>query len=251
MCHPKVRNGQRSDQLPHEVFDPKAPFLIPHIDFVSQLNPILIDKTLMATTRKATNQAQLATWYKYSNDDVARVSAIRATNPSLNARAQHLATTVTTGPYGRFDVPPAINIKHNPTAFLTSILPYGSDGMSSYQMSIYLILILGLPMQPMLIRDGTCPCGAPRSMFGYHELNCKQWAGKSWHKGHDLCGKALAYVTPRLRSWCARETGARPIPKAEYLPFVNEFIKASCVCVVCVCMRRADWDWGLWTLTIS
>ena len=24
---------------------------------------------------------------------------------------------------------------------------------------------------------------------------------------------------------------ARPIPKAEYLPFVNEFIKASCVCV--------------------
>ena len=101
MCHPKVRNGQRSDQLPHEVFDPKAPFLIPHIDFVRQLNPILIDKTLMATTRKATNQAQLATWYKYSNDDVACVSAIQTTNPFLNARAQHLATTVTTGPQCR------------------------------------------------------------------------------------------------------------------------------------------------------
>ena len=39
---------------------------------------------------------------------------------------------------------------------------------------------------------------------------------------------------PRLRSesWCARKTGAvaRPIPKADLLPFVIEFIKASCVC---------------------
>ena len=44
-------------------------------------------------------------------------------------------------------------------------------------------------------------------------------------------------VTPRLRSWCARETRtvARPIPQAEYLPFVNEVIKARCVCV-CVCV---------------
>ena len=43
--------------------DPKAPFLIPHIDLVGQLNPILIDKTLVNTIRKATNQAQLATWF--------------------------------------------------------------------------------------------------------------------------------------------------------------------------------------------
>ena len=197
-CDPKGRNGQLPNQRTQEVFDPKAPFLIPHIDLVGQLNPILIDKTLVNTIRKATNQAQLATWFKYSNDDVARVSAIRTTNPSLNARAQHLATTVTTGPHGRFDIPPAINITHNPTAFLTSILPYGSDGMSSYQLSLYLILILGLPMPPMLTRDGTCPCGAPHSIFGYHQLNCKHWAGKSWHKGHDLCVKALAYETRRL-----------------------------------------------------
>ena len=105
---------------------------------------------------------------------------------------------VTTGPHGRFDIPPAINITHNPTAFITSILPYGSDGMSSSQLSLYLILILGLPKPPMLNRDGACPCGAPHSIFGYHQLNCKHWAGKSWHEGHDLCVKALAYETRRL-----------------------------------------------------
>ena len=193
MCYPKVHNGQLPDQREHEVFDPKAPFLFPHMDLVGELNPILIDKTLTTTIRKAKNQAQLATWNKYSNDDVARVSAILTTNPSLNAPAQHLATTVTTGSHGRFDIPPAINITYNHTAFLPSILPSGSDEMSSYdQMSVYLIiLILGLSMQPMLTRDGTCPCGAPHSMFGYHQiLNCvyllqhllKRWRLYSGHK---------------------------------------------------------------------
>ena len=50
----------------------------------------------------------------------------------------------------------------------------------------------------MLTRDGTCPSGAPHSTFGYHQLNCRQWAGKSWHKGHDLCVKARSYETRRL-----------------------------------------------------
>ena len=83
---PKVRNGQLPDQPAPEVFHPKAPFSILHIDLVVWLNPILIDKTLVTTIRKATNQAHLATWNKYYHDDVARVSAIRTTNPSLNAQ---------------------------------------------------------------------------------------------------------------------------------------------------------------------
>ena len=43
-------------------------------------------------------------------------------------------------------------------------------------------------MLPTLTRDrGTYQRGAPHSIFGYHQLKCKHWASKSWHKGHDLC----------------------------------------------------------------
>ena len=59
MCDPKVSNGQLPDQRATEVFDLKAPFLTPHIDLVGRLNPIPIDKRLVTTKWKATNQAQL------------------------------------------------------------------------------------------------------------------------------------------------------------------------------------------------
>ena len=49
MCDLKVRNGQLPDPRAHEVFDPKAPFLIQHIDLMGQPNPMFIDKALMTT----------------------------------------------------------------------------------------------------------------------------------------------------------------------------------------------------------
>ena len=61
--------------------------------------------------------------------------SIRDNNPSLNARTQHMAPTVTKGLHGSSDIPSSIIVKHRPTAFLTSPLPYGTDGMSSHQLT--------------------------------------------------------------------------------------------------------------------
>ena len=173
-------------------------FYLPHIDSIDKMDSLAVSKTLCHTITHSMDQSKLTKWYKRHHKDVARVTAIRANNPSIKARAQHLAQAITDGPHGRFDIPPAVNISITPTAWMTSTLPFGSDGMSAYQMSLYLTLILGLPMPPMLTTTGTCPCGAARSLFGYHQLNCKKWAGRSWHKGHNHVVKALTYETRRL-----------------------------------------------------
>ena len=109
-----------------------------------------------------------------------------------------MAPTATKGPHGSFDIPPSITVKHSPAAFLTSPLPYGTDGMSSHQLAQYLSLLLGLPLPSLPTPDGLCNCRAPLSAFGYHQLNCSKWAGCSWKKGHDIVVKALAFEIRRL-----------------------------------------------------
>ena len=193
----RQKAGGRAQQ-DRDPFDPKAPFNLPHISLIRGLDSRLIENILARTIRAATQQSRLATWYKCNHDDVSRVSAIRANNPSLNARTQHMAPTVTKGPHGRFDLPSSIIVKHRPTDFLTSPLPYGSDGMSAHQLAQYLSLLLGLPLPSLPTPDALCNCRAPLSAFGYHQLNCSKWAGRSWKKGHDIVVKALAFEIRRL-----------------------------------------------------
>ena len=133
-------------QQDSDSFDPKAQFNLLHISLIWGLDSLLIDNTLSKTIRAATQQSRLATWYKCKHDDVSRVSAIRAINSSLNALTQHMAPTATKGPHGRFDIPSSITVKHRPTAFLTSPLPYGADGMSSHQLAQNFSLLFGLPL---------------------------------------------------------------------------------------------------------
>ena len=176
----------------------KAPFTLPHITLTQRLDSRLIGNTLPMTIRAATQQSRLAVWYKCNHDDVSRVSAIRANNPSINARTQHMAPTATKGPQGLFDIPPSITVKRSPTAFLTSPLPYGTDNMSSHQLAQYLSLLSGSPLSSLPTPDGLCNCRAPLSAFGYHQLTCSKWAGRSWKKGHDIVVKALAFEIRRL-----------------------------------------------------
>ena len=98
---------------------------------------------------------------KCNHDDVSSLSAILANNPSLNARTQLVAPTATKGQHGHFDIPPSITVKHQPTAFLTSPLPYGTDGMSSHQQAQYSSLLLGLPLPSLPTPEGLCNCRAP------------------------------------------------------------------------------------------
>ena len=86
-------------------------------------------------------------------------------------------------------------VKHRQNAFLTSLLQYGTDGMSSHQLAQYITLrlLLGLPLPSLPTPDGICMYQAPYSAFGYHQLNCSKWVGLSWKKGHDFVVKALTF----------------------------------------------------------
>ena len=171
-----------------------APFLIPKLDLVASLTPLMLQVTLKKTLPQAMNQRRITKWFQSKHQDVAQVSYIRRINPSLLARANHLAKLEVSGPHGRFDLPSSLVIKYTPNSFLHTSLPFGTDGMSSYQLSLFLHLLLGLPMQD----NDTCKCGAPSNIFGYHQLNCGKHACAAFHKGHDLCVKALSYEVTRL-----------------------------------------------------
>ena len=138
----------------------------------------MLQVTLKKTLPQAMNQRRITKWFQSKHQDVAQVSYIRRINPSLLARANHLAKLEVSGPHGRFDLPSSLVIKYTPNSFLHTSLPFGTDGMSSYQLSLFLHLLLGLPMQD----NDTCKCGAPSNIFGYHQLNCGKHACAAFHK---------------------------------------------------------------------
>ena len=55
------------------------------------------------------------------------------------------------------------------------------------------------------------------------------------------------YDPPRLRSWCARETGAvaRPISKAEYLPFAKNSLKLVMCAVASIGLQGIHDSWAI------
>ena len=94
------------------------------------------------------------------------------------------------------DIAPKAELKHRPNAFLATHIPYNDEGMSTYQMSLYLKLLLGLPLPLPL--NGHCTCGQAQDYFGYHRLNCKHHAGKANRAAHDCVQLALAKELRRL-----------------------------------------------------
>jgi hypothetical protein len=70
--------------------------------------------------------------------------------------------------------------------------------MSKHQMSLYLKLLLGLPIPSLAESSPVCPCGQHHDFFGYHRLNCKQNAGRANRAAHDLVQLALKKEFQRL-----------------------------------------------------
>jgi hypothetical protein len=65
-------------------------------------------------------------------------------------------------------------------------------------MSLYLKLLLGLPIPAHLESSSVCPCGQNHDFHGYHRLNCKQNAGRANRAAHDLVQLALKKEFQRL-----------------------------------------------------
>ena len=88
--------------------------------------------------------------------------------------------------------------KHTPNAFLDCHLPYIDEGLSKHQLSIYIKLLLGLPLPSLPSDDGRCACGHSFDFLGYHRLNCNRHAGRAWKSGHDIVQSQLAREFRRL-----------------------------------------------------
>ena len=151
-------------------------------------------KTLLAAARQHT----LSKWCLQAHPSVALLDKIRQANPSQRARLTHLSEQEVKGSHDRFDIPPTQTTRHRPTAFLGSLLPTSAEGLSKYQLSLYLKLILGLPFSSPPGQLGCCACGQPHDITGAHMLNCNKWAGRSWGKGHDVVVAAVAFESRRL-----------------------------------------------------
>ena len=127
---------------------------------------------------------------------------LRAAYPSLDTRLQHLFPIQYTGSHKPFDINPKITIRHQPNAFLKTFWPVQEkvqdEGMSQHQMSLYLKLLLGLPIPALPDSATVCPCGQHHDFHGYHRLNCKQNAGRANRAAHDLVQLALKKEFQRL-----------------------------------------------------
>jgi hypothetical protein len=116
---------------------------------------------------------------------------LRQAYHSLFTRLAHLSPLQYIDPHKPFDLHHKITIRHQPSAFLKTLLPTHEDCMSQHQMSLCLKLLLGLPLPSMLDSSHVCPCGQNQDFHGYHRLNCKQNEGRANRAAHDLVQLAL------------------------------------------------------------
>uniref|UniRef100_A0A7S0MI74 Uncharacterized protein n=1 Tax=Cryptomonas curvata TaxID=233186 RepID=A0A7S0MI74_9CRYP len=171
---------------------------LPDLDLFWNLNPQSAIPPLRKTLLAAARQHTLSKWCLQNHPSVDQLDKIRQANPSQRARLAHLCEQEVKGSHDRFDIPPTQTIRHRPTAFLGNLLPTSAEGLSKYQLSLYLKLILGLPFSSPPGLMGYCACGQPHDITGAHMLNCNKWAGRSWGKGHDVVVAAIAFESRRL-----------------------------------------------------
>ena len=84
-----------------------------------------------------------------------------------------------------------------PNAILKTFLPSKNDGMSQHQKSLYLKLILGLPIPALFQNSPICPCGQQNDGLGCHRIHCRQNAGKAFKPAHEVVVQALKRKHPR------------------------------------------------------
>ena len=181
----------------HQVLQP-AGLHLPALDLFWNSNPNSAISPLWKTLIAAARQHTLSVWCLQTHPSVNHINKIRQANPSQRARLMHLHEQEIKGSHARFDISPTQTIRHSPSAFLGNLLPTSTEGQSKYQLSLYLKLILELPLSSPPGLMGCCACGQPHDTTEAHMLNCNRWAGRSWGKGHDFVVAAVAYESRRL-----------------------------------------------------
>jgi hypothetical protein len=150
---------------------------------------------------------------------------LRTAYRPLETRLAHLAPAEYKGPNQPFDLNPKKVIKLQPYTFIKTILPTKEGNLSQYQMSLYLKLLLGLPIPVLVDSVSPCPCGHLHDFHGYPRLNCKHHAGRANRAAHDLVQQALKRELQRLgfrlltmTITCVRDFLIRPLRSEEIWP---------------------------------
>jgi hypothetical protein len=150
---------------------------------------------LLRTIKDACNQHKLTAFLraKHPHNDI--ICNLLQINLNDRARIGHL-TWCEFGKHNdtRLDIKKA-SIKHASMAVYSRIIPHGHQALSQYQARPVVSLQLGLPVQSLQDR---CRCGELFSSDGGHALCCKQWAGKSWVRGHDGIVEQVGYEIKRV-----------------------------------------------------
>ena len=86
----------------------------------------------------------LASWAEQNNPLLKHVQKVQQADATLRARLNHLSQCEIKGPHPRFDIPAEKCIRFRPTAFLGNMLSMNNTEFSSFQLGLYLQLVLGL-----------------------------------------------------------------------------------------------------------
>jgi hypothetical protein len=99
---------------------------------------------------------------------------LRQAYPFLDTRLTHISPIQYTGPHKPFDLHHKITIRHQPNAFLKTLLPTQEECMSKHQMSLCLKLLLGLPI-PSLMESSPVWTKLRLLWISQVELQTKRW----------------------------------------------------------------------------
>jgi hypothetical protein len=120
--------------------------VLPHLCLFQEADVTSAVARVSKLLSKATNQKFLTMWYWETCPTRQELLRLRQAYHSLDTRLAHLSPLQYTGPHKPFDLHYKITIRHQPNAFLKTILPTHEDCMSQHQMSLFLKLLLGLPI---------------------------------------------------------------------------------------------------------
>ena len=172
--------------------------VLPHISLFQETDVASAAAGVSQVLTKVTNQKHLTLWYRTTSPLRQELTRLRNAHSSLDMRLAHISPVQYLGPHKPFDLHHRLTIRHQPNAFLKTLLPSQEEGMSQYQMSLYMKLQLGLPIPALLASSPVCPCGKRHDFHGYHRLNCKQNAGRANRAAHDLVQLAVKKEFQRL-----------------------------------------------------
>ena len=111
--------------------------------FFSTIRSPSLYSTIAKTIKGVLNQKQQIHWYLIASSQQNDLARLRQAHPALDHQLAHLSPVQYKQPHQLLDIPAKVVVQHKPNAFFKTMLPYNTEGLSKYQMSLYPNYFLG------------------------------------------------------------------------------------------------------------